>query len=154
MVGRFLQRRYRDIEPEAFDMTPVIDVVFLLIIFFMLVCQFIVADRFRVQVPEDIASAAVLRDNDRLLTLTVVPQERGGVLYAVGGERLNVENTQDLPALIAAAIDEHYRTLPSDVPRIVRLRCDKTAVFGQVRPVLEGIAHSRATDVDWAVRGQ
>jgi len=134
-------------------MTPVIDVVFLLIIFFMLVCQFIAADRFKVQVPEQIASSAPLRDDERILTLTVLPEE-GGVLYAADAERLKVENADDLPALIAAAIDEHYRGRPISEVRTVRLRCDRTAAFGHVRPVLEGIAQSCATDVDWAVREQ
>lgn len=138
-------------EGEAFDMTPVIDVVFLLIIFFMLVCQFIVADRFAVQVPEQIASAAALRDDDRLLTLTVVPQE-GRVLYAIEHEQLSLADTGDLPALIAAAIDAHFGHRPSAQPRIVRLRCDKTTQFAHVRPVLQGIAQSTATDVDWAVK--
>lgn len=153
MTGRFLHRRFSNIEGEAFDMTPVIDVVFLLIIFFMLVCQFIVADRFRVQVPEQIVSAVALREDQRLLTLTVAPQGPD-VLYAVDHERLNTTDAADVSALITAAIDEHYRDTPPDQPRIVRLRCDRTAVFGNVRPVLEGIARSTATDVDWAVRGR
>ena len=38
-------------EAETFDMTPIIDVVFLLIIFFMLVAQFIVAEQYNVSVP-------------------------------------------------------------------------------------------------------
>ncbi|NLK42368.1 MAG: biopolymer transporter ExbD [Planctomycetes bacterium] len=153
MAGRFLHRRFLDIEDEAFDMTPVIDVVFLLIIFFMLVCQFIVAERFRVQVPEDIVSAGKSQDDDRILTLVVVPQDKG-VVYAVDNERLDVANAADLSAVIAAAIDEHFRTADPQQPRIVWLRCDKSAFFGDVRPVLEGIARSRATHVDWAVRGK
>ena len=151
MHGQWLHHRYRDIEGEAFDMTPVIDVVFLLIIFFMLVCQFIVVERFAVDVPESIASAAALREEQRVLTLTVVPQAQG-VLYAVQHERLDAVESRDLSALIAAAIDEHYRDEPPGRPRIVRLRCDRAAVFGDVRPVLHGIAKSSATDVDWAVR--
>ena len=67
-----------DIEDEAFDMTPVIDVVFLLIIFFMLVCQFIVAERFRVQVPKILS----LQANRRTMTDTDAgrcSEIRGGV---------------------------------------------------------------------------
>lgn len=148
MTRRFL--RSRSLEGEAFDMTPVIDVVFLLIIFFMLVCQFITVEQFRVAVPEPIASASAAGD-DRLLTLTILP-DGDGTLYAVDAARLAVDNPADLPALIAAAIDEHYRAIPAGQPRTVRLRCDRTANFGQVRPVLEGIAASSATNLDWAVR--
>jgi biopolymer transport protein ExbD len=148
MTRRFL--RSRSLEGEAFDMTPVIDVVFLLIIFFMLVCQFITVEQFRVEVPEQIASAAAVGD-ERLLTLTIVP-DGGGTLYAVEAERLAVDNPADLPALIAAAIDDYYRSAPGGQPRTVRLRCDKATNYGQVRPVLEGIAASSATNLDWAVR--
>ncbi len=148
-MKRFL--RSQPLDGEAFDMTPVIDVVFLLIIFFMLVCQFIVAERFKVDVPERITSSISLRNEERILTLTVLP-EGESVVYGAGIERLNVENAGDLPVLIAAAIDEHYRGQPFSERRTVRLRCDRMASFGQVRPVLEGIAKSCATDVDWAVR--
>ncbi|MHC5179864.1 MAG: ExbD/TolR family protein, partial [Planctomycetota bacterium] len=44
-------------ETETFDMTPIIDVVFLLIIFFMLVAQFIAAEQYQVEVPDAIKSA-------------------------------------------------------------------------------------------------
>ena len=37
----------------SFNMTPIIDIVFLLIIFFLVVCQFIEAENFPVTVPDD-----------------------------------------------------------------------------------------------------
>lgn len=138
-------------EGEAFDMTPVIDVVFLLIIFFMLVCQFIAADRFKVDVPEPIASAEEPHGGQDTLTLTVMPDAGGGAVYAAGAERLAVEDTHDVTLLITAAIDDYYRRRPDDGAKIVRLRCDKTVTFGQVKPVLKGIAESIADEVDWAV---
>ncbi len=36
----------------TFNMTPIIDIVFLLIIFFLVVCQFIEAENFPVAVPD------------------------------------------------------------------------------------------------------
>jgi len=133
-------------------MTPVIDVVFLLIIFFMLVCQFIVADRFSVELPQPIASAAAPHGGQDTLTLTVMTDADGGVVYAVGAERLPIDNPSDAAALVKAAIDDYYRKRPSGQPKIVRLRCDKSATFGYVKPILKGISDSTATDVDWAVR--
>ena len=53
-------------------MTPIIDVVFLLIIFFMLVAQFIVAEQYKVSVPDQIKTAqakkveTLLREGDAL----------------------------------------------------------------------------------------
>jgi biopolymer transport protein ExbD len=131
--------RTRTAEGEAFDMTPVIDVVFLLIIFFMLVCQFIVADRYKVEVPEEISAAVPQRDDERHLTLTVMPDAGGGHFMAAGNERLSIDNAEDIAALFVSVIDEHFRTAPSGESRTVRLRCDRSVTFGQVRPVLEGL---------------
>ena len=142
----------RCVESEAFDMTPVIDVVFLLIIFFMLVCQFITAEQFRVHVPEQIASAVPQKVDEHILTLSILPDDAGRTIYAAGHQRLDIQNPDDIAALFAAAIDEFFRAGPLSATRTVRLRCDASVTFGQVRPVLEGIAHSAATDVDWAVR--
>lgn len=142
----------RSVDGEAFDMTPVIDVVFLLIIFFMLACQFIAAERFKVEVPDQVASSVPSSAAERFLTLTVAPDESGGTLYAVGSERVRIDNPADIPAIFAAGIDAYFQAAGSSESRTVRLRCDRSASFGQVRPVLEGIAQSCATDVDWAVR--
>ena len=149
MNGKFLRSRH--VEGEAFDMTPVIDVVFLLIIFFMLVCQFIVAERFRVEVPDEIASAVPPKSAERPLTVTVLP-DGDGTLYAIGNERLDIDNAEDIAPLYAAAIDDYFQTHPAITNRVVRLRCDKSVAFGCVRPVLKGIAQSSATTVDWAAR--
>lgn len=150
MIWRFWTSRNE--QGEAFDMTPVIDVVFLLIIFFMLVCQFIAADRFAVDLPQPIASAAAVHGGQDTLTLTVMLDADGGVVYAVGAERLRIDNPADTADLVRAAIDDYYRKRPAGQPKIVRLRCDKSATFGHVKPILKGIADSVATDVDWAVR--
>lgn len=133
-------------------MTPVIDVVFLLIIFFMLVCQFIAADRFAVDLPQPIASGAAPHGGQDALTLTVMCDADGGAMYAVGAEQLRIDNPADTAALVTAAIDDYYRKRPTGQPKIVQLRCDKSAAFGHVKPILKGIADSTATDVDWAVR--
>ena len=80
-------QRYTDVDGGGFNMTPVIDIVFLLIIFFMIVCQFIVAENFSVSVPDDIASGQRSVDQDEKTTMvTVMPSVDGGVSYAVGAE--------------------------------------------------------------------
>ena len=136
---------------EAFDMTPVIDVVFLLIIFFMLVCQFIVAENFQVQVPGQISSAQESSpQQDLMTTVTVMEDSEGRVQYAVGSEILAVSDFRKAPGQIAAAIDSQLRLLKPD-HRIVRLRCEKNLPFGLTKYALEGISQSSATDVQWAV---
>ena len=136
---------------ETFDMTPIIDVVFLLIIFFMLVCQFIVAENFEVQVPEEIVTAHDSRGHEDLMTtVTVMEGADGRVEFAVGSRTLTLEDFRSAPALIAAAIDEQLRPVRTDL-RVVRLRCQKTVPFGMVKYALEGISRSTASDIQWAV---
>ncbi len=140
----------RSFEAESFDMTPIIDVVFLLIIFFMLVCQFIAAEQFRVEVPDEIASAQKDPvDQKEPLTITIMA-ENGGAVYAVGSEPLGNVTGDDLARLMTAAIDESLGK-EGATDKTVRLRCDKAVTFGQVKHVLTGISNSNAETLDWAV---
>lgn len=132
---------------EPADLTPVIDVVFLLIIFFMLVCQFMAAEQFAVAVPEDIQSAGPADAPQAPLTVTVLMDE-GRAVCAVGSQRLAEVKGQDLSMLITSAVNER---LAASGEKTVRLRCDKQVPFGEVKYVLSGISSSRAEELDWAV---
>ena len=90
--------RYKRLfEAETFDMTPIIDVVFLLIIFFMLVAQFIVAEQYKVKVPGEIATAHTQdTEEDRPLTITVMPDQEQGAVCVVGSEKLASVQNKDM----------------------------------------------------------
>jgi biopolymer transport protein ExbD len=60
--------------------------VFLLIIFFMLVCQFIAAEQFAVVVPDQIQTAQSQTQQTAPLTVTVLIDEHTGRL-CVGSQR-------------------------------------------------------------------
>jgi len=139
-------------EAETFDMTPIIDVVFLLIIFFMLVAQFIVAEQYKVTVPDEIKTAQALPETEqqRPLTITVMPDQQRGVVYAVGGEKLAAVEGEDMKSLISSVIND-YLTENKPADKTVRLRCDRSVPFGQVKYILAGISQSRAENLDWAV---
>ena len=137
-------------------MTPIIDIVFLLMVFFMLVCQFIVAENFDVSVPDDIASAQQDQDSDiPNTTVTVMFDGSGDVVYAVGSERIvSAENSpEDISVSIAAGIDRRMQDLPSE-HRIVNLRIDKDIPYFQSQYALAGISQSTATDIKLAVTKQ
>ncbi|RKY13451.1 MAG: hypothetical protein DRP52_02725 [Planctomycetota bacterium] len=138
-------------EAETFDMTPIIDVVFLLIIFFMLVAQFIVAEQYKVSVPGEIKTAQA-KDTEEIhpLTITVMPDERQGFVCAVGSEKLASVKGKDMKALIISAIND-YLTKHKPDDKTVRLRCDRSISFGQVKYILSGISQSHAQNLDWAV---
>lgn len=138
-------------EVETFDMTPIIDVVFLLIIFFMLVAQFIVAEQFKVSVPDQITTAQDQpAEEKRPLVITVLPDPKQGITCAVGSEKLEPVTGSDMKMLITSSINDYFVKHKS-VERTVRLRCDRAVSFGQVKYILAGISQSRAENLDWAV---
>jgi biopolymer transport protein ExbD len=138
-------------ESESFDMTPVIDVVFLLIIFFMLVCQFIAAEQFQVQVPDNIRSAQQDEsERQSPLTITVMAGNDGNAEYALDSEKLGKIQGTDLAQLICSEIDQRL-SANSNGERTVHLRCDKSITFGQVKYILSGISKSSSDTLDWAV---
>ena len=131
-------------------MTPIIDVVFLLIIFFMLVCQFIVAEDYDVTVPDKITSAHDQNSNDeKLTTVTVMRLDDGQIAYAVGAERFD-SDTNQLTEEIAKRIDAQLYHL-TDSERIVSLRIDKDIDYRHSQYALAGISKSGATKIKMAV---
>jgi biopolymer transport protein ExbD len=135
-------------EGEPFDLTPVIDVVFLLIIFFMLVCHFMAEEQFTVAVPDAIQAGQSAGEEAVPLTLTIFMDEQQETVCAVGSERLAGVKGKDLRRLITSTVNEG---LSGSGDKTVRLRCDKRVTFGQVKYVLAGLAESSAEQLDWAV---
>ena len=136
---------------SSFDMTPIIDVVFLLIIFFMLVFQFIAAENFAVTVPDKIQTAQNdINKKNSIVTISVIYLNPDHVQYAVGAEQIDTSSSEYLPAILANAVDTRLAGLNTD-KKLVCLRCDKKVPFEFARPVLEGISQSTATDIQWSV---
>jgi biopolymer transport protein ExbD len=144
----------QQIDINRFDMTPIIDIVFLLIIFFLLVCQFIVAENFEVTVPDDISSAQPAPAADQqITTVTVMPADTGRPVYAVGSEIIATGSAEDISYAIAGEIDTQLQHLPYE-RRVVCLRIDKDICFGDSQYALAGISQSSATDMKLAVTKQ
>lgn len=134
----------------SFDLTPIIDVVFLLIIFFLLVFQFITAEQSGVQVPDSIRSADLDPPRKDIPTVTVGYNSRGEVFFAVDGMDIQVSDRSELPSVIADLVDNRLSEA-EDSKKIVRLRCDKQIPFGSAKYALKGIVRSGATDIQWSV---
>lgn len=132
----------------SFDLTPIIDVVFLLIIFFMLVFQFFAAEQFDAELPDKIASA-IAADNpveNAAVSITFMGEK---IRYAVGSDILDAADSKLLEKMICSAINS--RLADSAGSRTISLRCDKRVPFEKVRPALQAIARSRAEKIQWAV---
>jgi len=136
---------------SRFDMTPIIDIVFLLIIFFLLVCQFIVAENYEVTVPDDISCAQPApAAEEQITTVTVMSTGSGPPVYAVGAEIITAGSGQDICHVIAAEIDTQLQHLRHE-KRVVCLRVDKAICFRDSQYALAGISQSTATDMKLAV---
>jgi len=143
-------QRYSD-DDGRFNITPVIDIVFLLVIFFMIVCQFIVAENFMVRVPDDISSGLRSEDHDaKITTVTVMGVDDGGVSYAVGSEIVAHSGSEHISESISEAIDRQFVHIPEDM-RVVGLRVDKEIVFKDSQYAIAGISESSATDIKLSV---
>jgi len=149
-IGQFRRRP----GSAGFNMTPIIDVVFLLIIFFLVACRFIEVEDFPAAVPDSCEFAQ--SDTEvgvQTATLTVMKRPGEEITFAVGSEEIPAH---DDPAAagtaerLAEMIDERLKDLPPD-KRIVRLRIDKEIPFAQAQYALVAVAQSTATDIQLAV---
>lgn len=127
-----------------FNMTPVIDIVFLLIVFLVVVCHFIETEDLVVQVPDkcDLSED----DNEaQAMTMTVTLTKRpdGEVEFVLGKDKLNITEIPDLSAMLADEIDSRLCDYP-DEQRIITLRIDKSITFRDVKHILAGVSASDA----------
>jgi len=135
----------------TFNMTPIIDIVFLLIIFFLVVCQFIEAENFPVAVPDSCEFAqSEPQPRAQVTTVTVMKTTKDGVDFAVGSEKISASGYADVVEKIAELIDVRLKNLPAD-SRVVTLRIDKDVCFAEAQYALAAVAASSATDIQLAV---
>ena len=132
-------------------MTPIIDIVFLLIVFFLVVCQFIEAENFPVSVPDNCHFAQ--SEPERLAqetTVTVMKAAEDEVCFAVGPEKISATaSPAGIVERLTQLIDVRLSYLPPE-RRVVTLRIDKDICFTEVQYALAGIAASCATDMQLA----
>ncbi|MFC1739002.1 ExbD/TolR family protein [Planctomycetota bacterium] len=132
---------------NPFNMTPVIDIVFLLIVFFMVVCRFIEAENFPVRVPDGCEYARKdAEQKPRVITVTVLKSSNRQCRFAVGAEQISPLSYDSIVGVITWLLDERLKDLPDD-ERVVTLRIDKEVTFADAQYALAGIAESIATDI-------
>lgn len=135
----------------SFNMTPIVDIVFLLIIFFMLVCQFIVAENFEVDIPQGTLNAqTVTTQNQKITTVSVLFEGKDAISYAVGSEIISENNKELLEHKITQSINSQLSQIEDD-KKVVCLRMDRDITFNKCKHVLIAISNSIATDVQFSV---
>lgn len=132
-------------------MTPIIDIVFLLIIFFLVVCQFIEAENFTVTVPDGCEFARSEPEfESQKTTVTVMKTAGDGIGFAVDSEKISTFSYSDIAEKLAELIDNRLKDSPPE-GRVVTLRIEKDVCFADAQYALAGIAASSATDIQLAV---
>ncbi len=146
---------HRSAKSDSLNMTPIIDIVFLLIIFFLVVCQFIEAENFPVTVPDGCEFAqSDSEPGAQVTTVTVMKTDKGKITFAVGPEKIPASGYTSIVERLAELIDVRLRGLPPE-RRVVTLRIDKGICFGEAQYALAAVAQSSATDIQLAVsRGE
>ncbi len=132
---------------QSFNMTPIIDIVFLLIIFFLVICQFIEAENFPVAVPD----GCEFSDSDAepgagLTTVTVIKTDNEKTDFAVGSEKITTSDYTDIAEKLARLIDVRLKDSAGE-RRVVTLRIDKDVCSKDFQHALAAVAASSATDV-------
>jgi biopolymer transport protein ExbD len=109
----------RKARATALNMTPMIDVVFLLITFFMVVSEISWQDMLEIQVPRTEA-------NRGLVEPAFIVTVRADGSYYVGGQRVSLHELESI-LVVEARLDRNVQVL---------IRADERACFEHVRAIL------------------
>jgi biopolymer transport protein ExbD len=133
----------------SFNMTPVIDIVFLLIVFFALVFKFIEAENFPVAVPAgcDYAQSEV---EATATTVSVLKSEGEMSDFAVGANKAAGADYEEITENLTRLIDSRLKETSGE-SKVVTLRIDRDVPYAEVQYALAALAKSSASDVRLAV---
>ena len=129
----------------SINLTPMIDVVFLLLIFFVLIAQASRWRRAQVELPEPKPSAGNPVLSDEVLTITVICDEQGElVAYQAEGEMISPEQVE----ILAKKLRDRKRANPQVE---VSLRADRRADSKVVEALMATCAQVRIGKVSFVV---
>jgi biopolymer transport protein ExbD len=127
----------------GFNMTPMIDVVFLLIIFFLLSSHLAQQEvQLELDLPRATSGARPEDDDARRVVVNILPDADGTAGIQVGGRRLAPD---DLMRMIQYENDRAAGRLE------VRIRCDRRVPYRAVEPVMIACARAGVWKVTFAV---
>ena len=125
----------------AANLTPLIDVTFLLIIFFVLVSQIVDLENVHMDLPAPPDPATEVARDEKRAVINIVPAGGGRAAGYRLGNRFYAADTAGVHALTG-----HLERLYRDMPQMrVNLRADRSTHYQWVQPALEAIA-SAASD--------
>lgn len=128
--------------PGAFEanMTPLIDMAFLLIVFFVLVSQVASAEFVELALPRPASDTAKRPDDRQRIVLNVVPARDGGAAAYKVGKREFAPDREGLRELVAALA----RAMKGQPGVDVNIRADRATAYSWVRPAMDAVADALA----------
>ncbi|MCH2211654.1 MAG: biopolymer transporter ExbD [Fuerstiella sp.] len=124
-----------------FNITPLIDVVFLLIIFFLVASHFVRSENSEAVDLPQVSVASTDENPVHRITITILADGS----YSLGG----IRRTQDdvLQRITGLAVTAHSE----DSSPEVRIRADRNGQFGRIRPLIEQCARHNIRSIQFAV---
>ena len=128
--------------PGSFEanMTPLIDMAFLLIVFFVLVSQVASAEFVQLELPRPASDAAQRPDDRQRIVVNVVPARDGGAAGYRLGKREFAPDPQGLRELVATLA----RAMKGQPGVEVNIRADRATAYSWVRPAMDAVADGLA----------
>ena len=122
------------------NLTPMIDVTFLLIVFFVLVSQIVKVEHVPMELPAPVDPASERPAEERRLVINVVPG-RGGTAeeYRLGSRVFPVRGEGVI------AMTQHLASVFRDNPTLdINLRADRRTQYEWIEPVLRAVSEAAA----------
>ncbi len=130
------RRRNQELATVEANLTPLIDVSFLLVVFFVLVSRIGDAEQAALALPSVAAGSAVRAEEDARIVVNVLPGEDGiAIGYTVAARQFSA--TPEGIAALAERLAEAYRENPK---LSVRLRADRSTHFEWVEPAMRAVS--------------
>lgn len=118
------------------NLTPLVDIVFQLIVFFLLVSQVVTAEREPMRLPSPVQSQAREKKYAERLVVNLFADEHG----QLGRIKVNAQVVADLSELVGLFLRQGA-TLRAAGTRVI-LRADRTLHFDQIEPVLKALSNA------------
>ena len=122
--------------PITIDMTPMVDIAFLLLIFFMVASHLTALDRIPVALPVADKAKVPEEARDRQL-ITVVAEPDGGASYYMNLQKMDIKG-------LGAEIT---RMVGADPDLRIYLRADRQVRYKYIKAVMEACAEAGIADI-------
>lgn len=134
-----MRRRRRAPRSMQVNLIPLVDVTFLLIVFFVMVARITGADLPPLKLAEPQPSALKDPGAPQRVVVNVSPEGSGDAAYSVDFQKFNADG----PGI--AGLRSALRAALKQNPEVnIDIRADRAATFGRVRPVLESAVGAAA----------